>query len=450
MDLSVPADVGAEEGVLGSLILDRDGVITVAPFLQPAHFWDERHQRIYSAILALYARREPPDYSTLASELARRGDLAGIGGDAYLVRLMHNVATAVHVEYYGRNVWRAWLCREVIRIGGQIAGIGYTQQAQDPEWLLSEVDRLAGQLRNATPDGWSALPAVAMDVIADIEARAGAPGPSGLTTGLPGLDALTYGWEPGDLILLAARTSKGKTTLGLAFALAAAQTGKHVAVVSLEMRKAKLGRRFLVMESGVPMDRVRSARVTVGDWELLGKALAGLPPTIYLSDIPTVTVPALRAQVQKLQADPRRGCDLLVVDYLQLIGSAQSRDNRAAEVAAVSRGLKLLAEELGIPVIALSQFNRDAEDRAAPALRDLRESGALEQDASIVLALHQPDPNERARIDLHVLKNRDGEADLALALEWDGPAQRFIEVPAPALLRAGYWTARQRWRRYAT
>ena len=437
LDTAIPADVPAEEGVLGSLILDRDGIITVAPFLRPVHFWDDRHARIYSAICALYERREPPDYSTLASELRRRGDLDAVGGLAYLVHLMANVATAVHVEYYGRNVWRAWLCREVIRIGGQIAGLGYTQQAQAPEWLLSEVDRLAGQLRAATPDGWSPLPAVAADVLTDIEARAGAPGPSGLPTGLAGLDALTYGWEPGDLILLAARTSKGKTTLGLAFALAAAGAGKHVAVVSLEMRKAKLGRRFLVMESGVPMDRVRSARVTVGDWDLLGKALADLPPTIYLSDVPTVTVPALRAQVQKLQADPRRGCDLLVVDYLQLMGSAQTRENRAAEVAAVSRGLKLLAEELGIPVIALSQFNRAAEERAVPALSDLRESGALEQDASIVLALHQPDPAVRERIDLHVLKNRDGEADLALALTWDGPTQRFIEVPAPALAWAG-------------
>lgn len=438
LDLPVPADVPAEEGVLGSLILDRDGIITVAPFLRAGHFWHEPHRLIYSAVEALYLRREPPDYSTLASELRRRGQLAVVGGDAYLMRLMQNVATAVHIEYYGRNVWRAWLCREIITVGGQIAGLGFTEQAQDPEWLLAEVDRLAGTIRGVTPDGWSALPAVASDVLQDLSTRMDTPGPSGIPSGIAGLDALTYGWEPGDLILLAARTSKGKTTLGLAFALAAAQPGRHVAVVSLEMRKAKLGRRFLAMESGVPMDRLRSARVSSAEWDQLGDALAALPPTIYLSDRATVTVPALRTQVQKLQADPRRGCDLLIVDYLQLMGSAQTRDNRATEVAAVSRGLKLLAEDLGIPIIALSQFNRDAEDRSVPALRDLRESGALEQDASVVLALHQPDPAIRERLDLHVLKNRDGVAGEAVALEWDGRAQRFTELAAPPVAR---WSA---------
>jgi replicative DNA helicase len=434
--LQVPYDVDAERALLGCLIVERDNIIAVAPLVQPGHFYLDKHALIYAAILSLYERREPPDYTTLTSELRRRGQLAAVGGDAYLVELMApGRFVYVHGEYYAGVVRRTAKLRQLITLGGQIAGLGYQTGLTDDE-ALSRAAGLFQQLYSDSPAQWDDLGGVIEDVIAGIPPDGAAP-QRGLPTGFATLNQETYGWGPSDFILLAGRTSQGKSALAQNFALTAAQAGAHVGFVSLEMAKRRLGARFLAMESRTDLGVIRNGTLGTHDWDRVSAALGSLQLPIHLLKMPTLTISALRAQAQRLAADPARGLDLLIVDYLQLMAGEGATGNREQEVARISRGLKVLAMEMDIPVIALTQLSRAAVQAERPELHHLRESGAQEQDADIVLLLHKPDPDQAPRrVDLILAKNRDGDTG-DIPLEWHGPTQRFIEVPAPALLRAG-------------
>lgn len=430
----VPYDLDAERALLGCLIVERDNIIAVAPLVAPGHFYLDKHALIYSAILSLYERREPPDYTTLSSELRRRGHLALIGGDAYLVDLMApGRFVYVHGEYYARAVRRTAKLRQLITLGGQIAGLGYEAGLTDDD-ALARAAGLFQQLYSDSPASWDDLGAVVEGVV-DAIPEPGAPAARGLPTGFPTLDQETYGWAPSDFILLAGRTSQGKSALAQNFALAAASAGAHVGFVSLEMAKRRLGARFLAMESRTDLGVIRNGTLGDHDWARVTDALARLQLPIHLLKVPSLTISTLRAQAQRLAADPARGLDLLIVDYLQLMAGEGGTGNREQEVARVSRGLKVLAMELDIPVIALTQLSRAAVQAERPELHHLRESGAQEQDADVVLLLHKPDPEQAPRrVDLILAKNRDG-ATGDIPLEWDGPTQRFVEVAAPALRR---------------
>lgn len=434
----VPYDLAAERGVLGSLLLDRDGVIKAATFLQPRHFYREAHAWIYAAILALYARREPPDLITLSSELNRRtvrlgtGEqsmLDAVGGMAYLAQLMHDVPTALHIEYYGNIVKRGATDRRRISVGGELAALGYRTDLR-PDQIQAEERRILTQLRDDLPqDAWISLADVWATNLTDMEARQAGKVPPGVPTGFPTLDAHTQGWQPGDLIILAARTSRGKSALALHFAAAAAAAGRQVGMVSLEARKEAMGLRLLARESGVDLGTLRGAGLNDQGWARVVNATAdanAMAERIWFLDSPTQTVPQVEAFVEQLRADATKGCDLLIVDYLQLLRGTGS--TRESEVAGISRGLKLLGMQANLPVIALAQLNRAALGADAPDLHHLRESGAVEQDANIAIMLHRPNEDDPRRMHLLLRKQRDGVADIAIPLDWQGALQKFEEA----------------------
>lgn len=420
----LPFDVRTEAALLGVLLWDRDAIIHAAPLVEPEDFFDTDHRRIYAAILSLYRRRVPPELITVQSELTRLHQLEGIGGEARLHTLIADRGVLYHPAYYADIIARHSVFRRLMQIGSEIAGLAYRTDAT-PDAALSEAAGLLAGLLSRRTVAARRLVDVADAVLTDLSARQHGEGAL-IPTGFPTLDKHVYGWETSQLILLAARTARGKTALAQHFAEAAARAGHPVAVLSLEMEPEELARRHLARTGAVDLGVLRRATAGDADWRRLADAHAALDIPIWFLPLTQPSIEQVQLAVQRLQADPTWGCDLLVVDYLQLMPSrGQTREQ---EVAQVSRGLKALARQCRIPVIALSQFSRAAEDRHAPELRDLRESGALEQDANVVLALHRPDPTIPQRMELHVLKQRDGEADTILPLRWQGSLQRFAEI----------------------
>lgn len=433
----VPFNLTAETAVLGSLLLDRDGIITCAGWLEPGDFFRETHGWLYAAIRDLYRRREPPDLVTVAEELRRRRlrteqtILDAIGGPAELLRLMNSQGTAVHIEYYARIVQRTAVLRRLISVGGRIAGLGY-EEGLDADEVLSRARALLAGVEPGRADAWVDLATVWESNLAELNARARGEAPPNVPTGFTALDTLTDGWAPGDLIILAALTSRGKSAMALHFAAAAAQAGRAVAVVSLEAYKEALGRRLLARESGVDYGLIRRGTgLGDHDWKHLTDAQAAqdaMARRIFFLDEPTQTVARIAAYVDQLRAAPDKGCDLLIVDYLQLLQSEGRAENRNIAVGNISRALKLYAHAAHIPIIALSQFNREAVSADVPGLNHLRDSGSLEQDMSIGLFLHRPNRDDPARVDLILAKHREGAADVAIPLRWHGSIQRFEEV----------------------
>jgi replicative DNA helicase len=437
----VPYDIQAEGAVLGSLLLDRDAIIHVASFLQPTDFYREANGWIYGAILDLYHRREPPDLVTLSSELARRtirsgGDVRSVldlvGGPAYLATLEYTVPTAVHVTYYGQIVARAALMRRLITSGGQIAGLGY-ETALDPSEVLGRARALLAGVDHTRGDAWVDLATVWASNIREIEDRLDGAIPPNVPTGFATLDEHTDGWAPGDLIILAALTSRGKSAMALHFARAAAKAGRTAAIVSLEAYKEALGRRMLASESGVDYGLIRRGRALgEHDWRRLADTIGerdDMARRIFFLDEPTQTVSRIAAYVDQLRATPGKGCDLLIVDYLQLLESEGRAENRNVAVGSISRALKLYAHAAHIPIIALSQFSREAVNAEVPGLNHLRDSGSLEQDAGIAMFLHRPQRDDPSLVHLLLAKQREGTADIAIPLRWHGSLQRFEEVP---------------------
>ena len=425
LDRPVPYDLQAESAVLGALILDRDAVIKTATFLQPGDFYQSTHGAVYAAILALYRRREPPDFVTLCAELRRAGQLERVGGEAALVKWVNGVPTAVHVEYYARIVARTALLRRLIRIGGQIAGLGY-EEAAEPDALVSQARALLAAISSQGDGGWTALPALWDRNLSVIEERERTGVVPGITTGFPTLDRHTGGWQPGDLVVPAALTSRGKSALTLNFMRAAAQTGKRVGMVSLETRNESASLRLLARESGIDLSTLRFApALPRRDWDALGDMSADWAARCFFRDVPTVSVAAIAAALDQLRAT--EGCDLFIVDYLQLLAGPKA-STRAEEVGGLARDLKLLAMQAELPVLCPSQLSRAAVGADVPGLHHLRESGGIEQNADIVLFLHRPDPTDKTRVDLILAKHREGVADEAVPLVWDGAHQAFTEL----------------------
>lgn len=433
----VPFNVQAEASLIGALLLDRDGIITCAGWLEPGDFYREVYGWIYGAIRDLYRRREPPDAVTVADELRRRLLSPGktvldlIGGPAELLHLMNMQGTAVHVEYYARIIQRCAIMRRLITAGGRIAGLGY-EEGLEPDELLSRARGLLAGVDPGRGDAWHDLYSVWATNIREIEARLDGALPPNVPTGFAELDRQTDGWAPGDLIILAALTSRGKSAMALHFARAAAHAGRAVAIVSLEAYKEALGRRALASESGVDYGLIRRGQgLGDHDWRRLVDTTgdqAAMARRIFFLDEPTQTVSRIATYVDQLRAAPGKGCDLLIVDYLQLLESEGRAENRNVAVGNVSRALKLYAHTAHLPIIALSQFSREAVHSEVPGLHHLRDSGSLEQDAGIVMFLHRPDPQDPAQVHLLLAKQREGAADVAIPLRWRGSLQRFEEL----------------------
>ena len=411
-----PHNLDAEQSLLGSLLLDRDAIIRVASFVKPEDFYLPANATVYGAILDLYNRREPTDFVTLSDELGRREQLDRIGGIAYLSALLNSVPTAVHVEYYGKIVERTATLRRLIDAGSTIVGTGF-QEGIDTEDALDSAERAIFEVsqKRQTKDFVSISEVLNrfFDQIDYMQQHRGDV--VGVPTGFSDLDQLTGGLQKSDLVILAARPSMGKTSLALGIAYGAAvQHHKTVGVFSLEMSAEQLVQRLLSMETGVDSHRLRLGQIDDGEWDRISRAFGRLAEAnVFIDDGAGASVMDVRSKARRLQAE--HGLDLVIVDYLQLMSSRRS-ENRVQEISEISRGLKGLARELNVPVVALSQLSRAVESRSdhRPMLSDLRESGSIEQDADIVMFIYREDKYEDD-------SEKKGIAEIILAKHRNGP-----------------------------
>jgi replicative DNA helicase len=421
IDRLPPQSLEAEQSVLGAILIDRDVVVEVAEFLRAEDFYRQANGTIYRAILDLFERREPVDIVTVAETLERMEELDAIGGRSYLSSLSNQTPTAVHAVQYARIVERKAVLRNLIAAAGKIAGIGY----EDPAEVQEAIDRAEAELfqvsNRQVTFGFSRLNELLHDAYDRLDYLHTHRGEiSGIRTGFTDLDALTTGFQKSDLILIAARPSVGKTSFALNVAEhAAVRDHKSVGIFSLEMSKDQLVLRLLSSVSNIDSQRLRTGFLEELDFARIAPAMNSLSEaSIYIDDTASISTMELRTKARRLQAEA--GLDLVIVDYLQLMQSTiQSRDsNRVQEVSEISRGLKALAKELAVPVIALSQLSRQPEMRESkePRLSDLRESGELEQSADLVLMLWRE--KERGADD----QDAEGEVvKLKLAKHRNGP-----------------------------
>ena len=421
IDRLPPQSLEAEQSVLGAILIDRDAIVEIAEFLRPADFYRQANGKIFEAVLELFERREPIDIVTVSEALERSTELEGVGGRAYLSSLSNSTPTAVHAVQYARIVERKAVLRNLIGAAGRIAGIGY----EDSPEIQESIDRAEAELfavsQKRVDSGFQKLDSLlhqAYDRLDYLHAHRGEI--SGVRTGFIDLDGLTTGLQKSDLVILAARPSVGKTSFALNIAEhAAVKEKKSVGVFSLEMSKEQLVLRLLSSVANIDSQRLRSGFLEELDFARIAPAMNALSEApLYIDDTPSISTMELRTKARRLHAEA--GLDLVIVDYLQLMqASTTNRDsNRVQEVSEISRGLKALARELSVPVIALSQLSRQPEMRNEnePRLSDLRESGAIEQDADLVMFLYRE--KERPADDAE----SDGEViHLKLAKHRNGP-----------------------------
>ncbi|MFT4187863.1 MAG: replicative DNA helicase [Aeromicrobium sp.] len=441
-----PQDLGAEQSVLGAMLLSKNAIDPAADTLQGRDFYRPSHELIFEVITDMYGRGEPADAITVAAELQRRGDLAKIGGAPYLHTLVAGVPTAASVDYYAAIVHEKAVLRRLVEVGTRIQQIGYDQ--------TGEVAELVDQAQAAVLDvdgdrgaedysSMAELMPLAIQEIEDIASRDGEM--AGVESGFPDIDTITTGFRPGQMIVVAARPGVGKSTIGLDFVRAAAVKGDTpCAIFSLEMTAAEIAMRLLSAEAKVSIGHMRGGTVNKFDWDAISRAMPrvmGAP--IVIDDSPNMTMPQIRSKARRIAKD--HGLGMIVIDYLQLMTSGKRVENRQVEVSEFSRQIKLLAKELEIPVVAISQLNRGSEARSdkVPQLSDLRESGSIEQDADVVMLLHRPDMHgggdgdRPGEADVIIAKNRSGPAGVKVAVTFQGHYSRFTpmardEAPPPA------------------
>ena len=404
VDRLPPHDIAAEESVIGSILIDGDSLSRVASFLRPQDFYGEKNRWCFEAFLALFERSEAINQITVSHELSlhrSRGEeqenrLEEIGGSAYLSHLVMVVPTSVHIEYYARIVQRTSIMRQLIDVGGRISEIGLHESDADTDAALSRAEDLLFRIRAGRGSGDFVHIREVLDTY--MEESAALHGPdaahiSPVATGFPGIDNLLgNGMQRSDMIVLAARPSLGKSTLAFNIARAAADSGNRVGIFSLEMSRDQIGMRLLASEADVDSYRIRIGLLSNDEESRLLDAigvLSDLP--VYIDDTPIQTIVDMRGKARRLKSE--RGLDLVIIDYLQLIGGGGRIDNRAQEMGEISRSIKGMARDLDVPVIACSQLSRAIEQRPnhRPLLSDLRESGSIEQDADVVAFIHRED-----------------------------------------------------------
>ncbi|MER3451768.1 MAG: replicative DNA helicase [Thermus sp.] len=432
-----PHSLEAEQSVLGSILLDSeilDGLEGLLP--TPEAFYHEAHRKIFAAMQAIRARHLPVDLVTLSEELARRGELEAVGGLSYLVALQESTPTALYAEHYARIVAEKWALRRLIQAAGEAMRLAY-EEAGSLDEILDQAGRkvLEVALAKTTPEGRPLRELVheTFEHIEDLFQNKGET--SGVRTGFKELDQLIGGLLPGSLNILAARPAMGKTAFALTIAQHAALKDRiPVAIYSLEMPAGQLVLRMLCSEARIDMNRVRQGALTDRDFSRLVDVAGRLSEApIFIDDSPDLTLMELRARARRLKA--REEIGLLVVDYLQLISSpSKNGENRQQEIAAISRGLKGLARELSVPVLALSQLSRAVEARPnkRPMLSDLRESGSLEQDADLVMFIYRDEyynpHSEKAGIaEVIVGKQRNGPTGV-VELQFHAQHVRFNDL----------------------
>lgn len=391
-----PQAVDLEEAVLGAMMIDKKGIDDVIDILHPDAFYEVKHQEVYRVIFELFQESKPIDLLTVSNQLKKHGKLDIVGGDFYLIRLTQKVASSAHIEFHARIILQKYIQRRLISISSDIIENAYDETSDvfdlldNAEAKLFEVTQ--GNLKKSS-EGAGDLVKQALKKIQDISNQEGM---SGLATGFTKLDALTSGWQPSDLVIIAARPGMGKTAFVISMAKNMAIDFDHpVAVFSLEMSSVQLITRMISSETGLTSEKLRKGNLEPHEWEQLNvkvKKLSDAP--IFIDDTPSLSIFDLRAKARRLVS--QHGVRIIVIDYLQLMtaGNTGKGGNREQEISTISRNLKALAKELSIPVIALSQLSRAVETRGGskrPLLSDLRESGAIEQDADIVSFIYRPE-----------------------------------------------------------
>ncbi len=391
-----PQAVDLEEVVLGAMMIDKKGVDEVIDILHPDVFYKDAHRFIYEAIFKLFETSEPVDLLTVSSQLRKDGRLDSIGGDFYLIKLTQKVASSAHIEFHARIILQKFIQRSLIKISNEIIEEAYAESTD----VFDLLDAAESKLYDVTQGNLKRSAETAQNLVIQakkrIEEIANKEGLSGVPSGFDKVDKLTSGWQPSDLIIIAARPGMGKTALTLSMAKnMAVNSGIPVAFFSCEMSSVQLITRLISSETGLSSEKLRTGKLEKHEWEQLNvkvKALEKAP--LFIDDTPSLSIFDLRAKARRLAS--QHGIKMIIIDYLQLMtaGGTQKGGNREQEISTISRNLKALAKELSVPVIALSQLSRAVETRGGskrPLLSDLRESGAIEQDADIVAFIYRPE-----------------------------------------------------------
>lgn len=430
-----PQNIEAEASLLGAMLLDADAIVKVADIINPQDFYDERHGRIYEAVKALYDKHSPIDVLTLSDQLKNTGFLDMVGGPSYLTELTNFVPTAAHSEQYAQIVAQKAMRRRLIKASQDIVGLGH-DEAKSMQELIEEAESKLFEVsqRHIKQDVTSleTILSESFDRLDELHKDKGKI--RGVPTGYKDLDNMLAGLQRSDLFVLAARPSMGKTALALNLAHnIAVKAQQPVLIFSLEMSKEQLVDRLLAMESGVDAWALRTGNLTDADFEKIGQAMGTLSEAqIFIDDSPGITVSDLRTKARR--EAHQRELGLVIVDYLQLmIGGTRfgGEGNRVQEISEISRGLKGIARELNVPLMALSQLSRSVESRSPqiPQLADLRESGSIEQDADVVAFIYRedyynPDTDRRNVADILIKKHRNGPTG-TVELYFERDKQRF-------------------------
>ncbi|MBF8982311.1 replicative DNA helicase [Lutibacter sp. B2] len=430
-----PHNIDAEQSVLGAMILDKDAIINAGELINKEDFYKEANQEVFDAIIHLYKRDEPVDLVTLSEELTQRKTLDLIGGITYLTSLSSAVPTTTNIKYYAKIVEEKSILRKLIRASSEILEKGYSAEEEISNILDLAEKSIFDISQKRSQEGFSPIKDILMDSFNKIEELYQSEGGiTGLTTGFADVDKKTSGLQKSDLILVAARPSMGKTAFSLNIAQNAAIKGDaSVAIFSLEMSKDQLVQRMLSAESLIEIQKIRTGTLSEDEWPRLARAMGPLSQAkIYIDDTPGITPMSMKAKCRRLKME--KGLDLILIDYLQLMNGDGKVESRQQEISTISRTLKGLAREMDCPVVALSQLSRAPELRAdhRPILSDLRESGAIEQDADIVMFLYRDeyynaDTDKQNIGELIIAKQRNGSTG-SVELAWLGQFTKFADL----------------------
>ena len=436
-----PQALDMEEAVLGAVMLEKEAVITVLEILKPECFYKEANQKIFQAVIDLNSREFPVDLYTVTEELRALGQLDSIGGPVYVTQLTSKVVSAANVDYHARIVAQKHIQRELIRASTTIQTRAF-DDAEDVTELLdfseNEIFQIAeGNIRREI----APINTVIKDALKEIE-EAGKREDAlvGTPSGFTKLDRLTSGWQKADLVIIAARPSMGKTAFALSMARnMAVEHKRHVAVFSCEMSSIQLVNRLIVAETEIPSDKIKNGRLNEEEWKQLDARIKKLVQApIFIDDTPAISITELRGKCRRLMAQHK--LDIVIVDYLQLMSGPDNSGSREQEVSLISRSLKSIAKELNIPILALSQLNRSVEMRGGskrPLLSDLRESGAIEQDADMVVFIHRQEKfgipafedgsSTKGIAEIILAKNRNGPVD-DVKLKFREERAQFVDL----------------------
>lgn len=419
-----PHHVEAEQAILGALLIDRNALYEVSGRLRADFFYLEKHKEIYEAIISLYEESMPVDIVTVSDVLTRRGSLEKVGDVDYIAHLANSVVTTTNVAYYVSIIEDKALLRSLIKTSGEIIDLGYEGALEGTEVLNQAEKKVFDLAQGLNRTGLEQINSLLDKTFTQLEELCMNKGDlTGVPSGFIDLDRKTSGFQKSDLILVAARPSMGKTSFVLNVAVNAALRNFPIAIFSLEMSRTQLVNRILALESMVELEKMRTGRLETEDWKKIGYTLGPLAKSpIYIDDNASTNTMEMMSKLRKLKLE--KGLGLVVIDYLQLMEGRKKSDNRQQEISEISRSLKIMAKELNVPIIALSQLSRAPEQRTdhRPILSDMRESGAIEQDADMVMFLYRDDyyndeTEKRNIVEVIIAKHRNGSTG-TVELAW--------------------------------